>query len=139
MYWTVSNNLCLTFFLYQRHLEAGRIKKAKLQKLPKKDNSKSVEIVSWTEKILKKGCVIYPFKQQFLQSVYQIHTMTYLQEHTCYLSTRKGLIFRWCKSTRNTRLGYKVCVKKIKRKKTPSTECSNLKVSHQTVKQSYIA
>lgn len=114
-------------------------KKAKLQKLPKKDNSKSVEIVSWTEKILKKGYVIYPFKQQFLQSVYQIHTMTYLQEHTCYLSTRKGLIFRWCKSTRNTRLGYKVCVKKIKRKKTPSTECSNLKVSHQTVKQSYIA
>lgn len=40
MYWTVSNNLCLTFFLLlQRHLEAGRIKKAKLQKLPKKDNS----------------------------------------------------------------------------------------------------
>lgn len=138
MYWTVSNNLCLTFFLYQRHLEAGRIKKAKLQKLPKKDNSKSVEIVSWTEKILKKR-LRYPFKQQFLQSVYQIHTMTYLQEHTCYFSTRKGLIFRWCKSTRNTRLGYKVCVKKIKRKKTPSTECSNLKVSHQTVKQSYIA
>lgn len=32
----------------------------------------------------------------------------------CYLSTRKGFIFRWCKSTKNTRLGYKVCVKKSK-------------------------
>lgn len=48
--------------------------------------------------------------------------MTFLQEHTCYLSTRKGLIFRWCKSTRNTRLGYKVCVKKSKGRKPPALE-----------------
>lgn len=48
----------------------------------------------------------------------------------CYFSIRKGLIFRWCKSIRNIRLGYKVCVKKIKRKKIFSIECLNLKVSY---------
>lgn len=139
MYWTVSNNLCLTFFLLlQRHLEAGRIKKAKLQKLPKKDNSISVKIVSWTEEILKKRFVL-SFQTTILTiSLSDPHNDILTGTRVCYLSTRKGFIVRWCKSTKNTRLGYKVCVKKSKarfdlEKKTPSTKCSNVKVWHQKV------
>lgn len=65
--------------------------------------------------------------------------MTYLQEHVCVtLAQERVLYLDGVKVPKNTRLGYKVCVKKSKarfdlEKKTPSTKCSNVKVSHQKV------
>lgn len=134
MYWTVSNNLCLTFFSFSKTSRSWTDKKKPSYKNCQRKITLNQSSQLNRENPEKRLC--YPFKQQFLQSVYQIHTMTYLQEHTCYLSTRKGLIFRWCKSTRNTRLGYKVCVKKSKGRKPPAQSVQTWKCR---IKQSNIA